>query len=100
MPTAYVSLTEVRLDLRHARNLKEKRQAVSSLKAQIRNRFVAAVAEVGDHDDRRSADLLVALVGGAEVRARAAELERFIEARCPDGCAFERDLLSLADVRD
>jgi hypothetical protein len=34
------------------------------------------------------------------VRARAAELERFIEARCPDGCAFERDLLSLADVRD
>ena len=27
---------------------------------------------------------------------RADELERFVEARCPDGCAFERDLLSLA----
>jgi uncharacterized protein YlxP (DUF503 family) len=99
MPTTYVSLTEVRLDLRHCRNLKEKRQVVSSLKGQIRQRFVAAVAEIGDHDDRRSGRLLVALVGGAEVRQRASELERFVEARSPEGCAFERDLLTLADIR-
>ena len=58
---------------------------VSSLKAQIRQRFVAAVAETDAHDDRRRASLLCALVGGAEVRERAAELERFVEARCPDG---------------
>ena len=44
--------------------------------------------------------LLCALVGGPEVRERAAELERFVEARCPDGCGFERNLLTLADVRD
>ena len=24
----------------------------------------------------------------------------FVEARCPDGCAFERDLRTLADLRD
>ena len=37
---------------------------VSSLKAQIRQRFVAAVAEIDAHDDRRRAVLLCALVGG------------------------------------
>ncbi len=99
MDTTYVSLTEIRLDLRQAQNLKEKRKVVSSLKAQIRQRFVAAVAETDAHDDRRRATLLVALVGGVEVRERAGELERFVEARCADGCSFERDLLTLADIR-
>ncbi len=99
MPTTYVSLTEIQLDLRQAQNLKEKRKVVSSLKAQIRQRFVAAVAEIDAHDDRRRAVLLCALVGGAELRERATELERFVEARCPDGCAFERDLLTLDDLR-
>jgi uncharacterized protein YlxP (DUF503 family) len=72
---------------------------VSSLKAQLRQRFVAAVAETADHDDRRRATLVVALIGGAEVRKRADELERFVEARAPDGCRVDRDLLTLADIR-
>ena len=97
--TTYVALIEVHLDLRHAQSLKEKRKTVSSLKAQIRQRFVAAVAETEAHDDRRRATLLCALVGGPEVRERVAELERFVEARCPDGCRFVRDLRSLADIR-
>lgn len=97
--TAYVSITEVHLDLRHSQSLKEKRKVVSSLKAQIRQRFVAAVAETEAHDDRRRATLLCVLVGGAEVRERAAELERFIEARCADGCRFERDVRTLDDLR-
>jgi uncharacterized protein YlxP (DUF503 family) len=96
----YVCLTEIHLDLRHSDSLKEKRKVLSSLKAQLRQRFVAAVAETADHDDRRRATLLVVLVGGREVRERAAELERFVEARCPDGCRFERDLVTLADIRD
>jgi uncharacterized protein YlxP (DUF503 family) len=72
---------------------------VSSLKAQLRQRFVAAIAETEAHDDRRRATLLVALVGGPEVRERADELARFVEARAPDGCRFERDLVTLADIR-
>jgi uncharacterized protein YlxP (DUF503 family) len=95
----YVCLTEIHLDLRHSGSLKEKRKVVSSLKAQIRQRFVAAIAETAAQDDRRRATLLVALVGGSEVRERADELERFVEARCPDGCRFERDLVTLADLR-
>jgi uncharacterized protein YlxP (DUF503 family) len=97
---AYVCLLEIHLDLRHSQNLKEKRKVVSSLKAQLRQRFVAAVAETEAHDDRRRATLLCALVGGMEVAARADELERFVEVRCPDGCRVDRDLLSMADIRD
>lgn len=99
MSTTYISLTEIHLDLRDSQSLKDKRTVVSSLKGQIRHRFVAAIAETADHDDRRRATLLCAIVGGAEVRERAAELERFVEARCPQGCRFDRNLLTLADVR-
>ena len=95
----YVFVVEIGIDLRDAQNLKEKRKVVSSLKAQIRHRFVAAVAEIDAHDDRRRAVLLCSLVGGAEVRERADELERFVEARCPDRCTFRRDLLTLDDIR-
>lgn len=90
---------EIAIDLRDAQNLKEKRKVVTSLKAQIRQRFVASVAEIDAHDDRRRAVLLCSLVGGAEVRERADELERFVEARCPDRCTFRRDLLTLDDIR-
>ncbi len=96
---AYVCLLELRLDLRESRSLKEKRRVVNSLKAQVRQRFGAAVAETADHDDRRRATLLVALVGGAEVGARADEVERFVESRCPAGCGSARDLRSLSDIR-
>jgi uncharacterized protein YlxP (DUF503 family) len=95
----YVCLLEIHLDLRQSRSLKEKRKVVSSLKAQLRQRFVAAVAETEAHDDRRRATLLVALVGGAEVAVRADEVERFVESRCPDACRVDRDLRTLADIR-
>ena len=49
----YVCVIEISLDLRHCQSLKEKRKVVSSLKAQLRQRFVAAVAETAHHDDRR-----------------------------------------------
>ncbi len=97
---AYVCLLEVRLHVNDSGSLKSKRKVVSSLKAQVRQRFGASVAEIDGHDTWQRTTLLCALVGGAEVGARADQLERFIEARCPDGCAFERDLVSLADVRD
>ena len=96
----YVCLVEVRLHLNESGSLKQKRKLVSSLKAQVRQRFGAAVAEVDGHETWQRATLLCALVGGSEVRARADELERFVEARCPDGCAFDRDLFTLADLRD
>jgi len=96
---AYVLVLEIGIDLRDAQDLKEKRKVVSSLKAQLRQRFVASVAEIDAQDDRRRAVLMCSLVGGAEVRERASELERFVEARAPDRCSFRRDLLTLDDIR-
>jgi len=98
--SGYVCLLEARLHINDSGSLKSKRKVISSIKAQVRQRFGASVAEIDGHDKWQRATLLCALVGGSEVRARAGEVERFIEARCPDGCSFERDLLSLTDIRD
>jgi uncharacterized protein YlxP (DUF503 family) len=97
--SGYVCLIEVRLHLNDSGSLKSKRKVLHSLKAQVRQRFGASVAEIDGQDTWQRATLLCALVGEGEVRTRAGELERFIEARCPDGCSFDRDLLSLEDVR-
>jgi hypothetical protein len=97
--TPYVCMIEVQLHLSDSHDLKGKRKVLHSLKAQLRQRFGAAVAEVDGHDKWQRTTLVCALVGGGEVGQRADELVRFVEARCPDGCAFERDLLSLADIR-
>lgn len=95
----YVCLVEVRIHLGDSHDLKGKRKVIHSLKTQVRQRFGASVAEVDGHDTWQRATLLCALVGGAEVGRRADELERFVEARLPAGCSFDRDLLSLADIR-
>jgi uncharacterized protein YlxP (DUF503 family) len=95
----YVCLVEVRLHLNDSHDLKGKRKLLHSLKAQLRQRFGASVAEVDGHDMWQRSTLVCALVGDADVRRRADDLERFVESRCPDGSAFDRDLLSLADIR-
>lgn len=92
-------MVEVELDLRDAASLKEKRRVLSSLKAGLRQRFVAAVAETAAQDDRRRGVLVCALVGGPEVRDRTAELRGFVDARCPDRCSFRCNLVTLADLR-
>jgi uncharacterized protein YlxP (DUF503 family) len=96
---AYVSLLEVRLHQGESHGLKEKRKLVQSLKAQIRQRYGASVAEIAGHDTWQSTTLLCALVGDSGVDARTDDLARFVESRCPNGCSFDRDLLSLEDVR-
>ena len=98
--TSYVCVLEIRLHLNDSGSLKTKRKTLHSLKAQLRRRFGASVAEVDGHDTWQRTTLVCALVGDAEIRGRADDVERFVEARCPDGCSFERDVLSLADLRD
>jgi len=96
---AFVSLLEVRIHQGESHGLKEKRKLVHSLKDQIRRRYGASVAEIGGHDTWQATTLLCALVGDSGVDARTDDLARFIESRCPGGCSFDRDLLSLEDVR-
>jgi uncharacterized protein YlxP (DUF503 family) len=97
--TAYVSLLEIHLHQGQSHGLKEKRKLIQSLKAQIRQRYGASVAEIGGHGTWQATTLLCALVGDSQVGARTDELARFVESRCPDGCSFDRDLLSLEDIR-
>jgi len=97
-PTAFVSVIEVGLHFGDVHDLKGKRKLVSSLKAQLRQRYGVAVAEVDGHDKWQRATLLCALVGDGEVRGLADEVERFIESRHPEGSSFQRKLLSLADL--
>ena len=92
-------LIEAQLRFGDTHDLKGKRKQLHSLKTQVRQRFGASVAEIDAHDKWQRATLLCALVGDSGTEGRASELERFIESRCPDGCRFERDLLSLNDVR-
>jgi uncharacterized protein len=97
--TGYVCILEVRLHINDSGSLKSKRKVISSLKAQVRQRFGASVAEIDGQDTWQRSTLICALVGGSDVGHRADGMERFIESRCPDGCSFERDLLSLTDIR-
>ena len=96
----FVELIEIRLHFGEVQDLKGKRKRVKSLKDSIRQRFGASVAEIEGHDKWQRSVLLDALVGDGEISDRADRLVRFVESRCPDGCSFERDLVSLRDIRD
>jgi uncharacterized protein len=96
---SFVCLIELHLHYNQSQDLKGKRKELHSLKTQLRQRFGASVAEVDGQDTWQRSTLLCALVGGSEVVGRADALERFVESRCPEGCAAERDLLSLTDIR-
>jgi uncharacterized protein YlxP (DUF503 family) len=97
--TSYVCLVEVHLHFGDSHDLKGKRKLLHSLKAGLRQRFGAAVAETEGHDTWQRSTLLCALVGDAEVSARADDLCRWVESRVPDECRFDRDLLTLEDIR-
>ena len=96
---AFVCVVEAHLHFGESQDLKGKRKLLKSLKDQVRNRFGASVAETEGHDKWQRSTIVCALVGDSRVGDRADGMERFIESRCPDGCTFERDLLSLTDIR-
>jgi uncharacterized protein YlxP (DUF503 family) len=97
--TPYVCLLVIRLHFGASRDLKAKRKELHSLKAGLRQRFGASVAEIDGHDTWQRSTLLCALVGDGGVAGRMDELERFVLARCPDGASFDRELRSLEDIR-
>ena len=58
-----IGVLNVRLAIRESHSLKDRRRVVKSLKDRLRNRFNVAVAEVGDRDRRRVAELGICTVG-------------------------------------
>jgi len=74
-----VGSLKVRLYIREARTLKDKRQVVSSIKDRLRNGFNVAVAEVEAQDNRQVAVLGFAAVGGEAAPVRET-LEKIAQA--------------------
>ena len=99
-PEAFVCVIEARIHVEDSGSLKSKRKVIRSLKDAVRRRFGASISEVDGHDTWQRSTLLIAVTGGGEVAERAAAIERFIAARCPDGSSFSRRLRSLEDLLD
>jgi uncharacterized protein YlxP (DUF503 family) len=93
---SFVYFLEIELHLPENGSLKGKRKDVASVKAQLQRRFGAAVAETDHHDLWQRAQLSAALVArdARGVERAAAELERFLHARFPDGVRTDGVLLS------
>jgi uncharacterized protein YlxP (DUF503 family) len=66
-----VGSLRVRLLLREARTLKDKRQVVRSIKDRLRNSFNVSVAEVEAQDHRQLAVLGIAMVGNESRHVRS-----------------------------
>ncbi|MBX9680815.1 MAG: DUF503 domain-containing protein [Gemmataceae bacterium] len=69
----------VRLRLRQARTLKDKRQVVKSIKDKLANGFNVSIAEVDDLDDRQLATLGLAMVSNETHHLKVA-LGQVVEA--------------------
>ena len=74
-----VGTLRVRLLLRQARSLKDKRQVVLSIKDRLRNSFNVSVAEIEEQDHRQSAVLGVAMVSNESHHVKT-ELGKVVEA--------------------
>jgi uncharacterized protein YlxP (DUF503 family) len=74
-----VGSLRVRLFLREARSLKDKRQVVLSIKDRLRNSFNVSVAEVEAQDKRQLVVLGIAMVSN-EARQARDTLSRIVEA--------------------
>jgi uncharacterized protein len=97
---AYVALLTIHLHFPEAGSLKAKRKDLSSVKALLHQRLGLAVAEVDHQDVWQRATLAGALVSGsaALLQRQCDEVERFLDARFPDGVRVERTLTSFEDV--
>jgi hypothetical protein len=102
MGEAFVVLLRVHLHLPLAGSLKGKRAELNSLKAALRNRLGASVAEVGHQDTWQRSTLAVAMAGGSVGRCEeAADAAcRLLDARCPQGVRVERRVVSWSDLCD
>jgi uncharacterized protein YlxP (DUF503 family) len=97
----FVAVLVIDVHFPDAGSLKGKRKELSSLKAQLHQRLGAAVAET-DHQDRwQRTTLTAALTGGSlpVLEAAADEVERWLDARLPQGVRVERLVASVEDLR-
>jgi uncharacterized protein len=95
----YVGILSVELHFAEAGSLKGKRKHVKSAKAQLQNRFGAAVAEVDHHDLWQRARLTVACVARdhGEVEKLLEGAVRYLNGQEYELVRAEREVVTLAD---
>src|SRR5437773_2905633 len=74
-----VGSIRVRLLIREAKSLKDKRRVVRSIKDRLRNAFNVSVAEIDSQDHRQLAVLGIAMVG-SDSRELTSALDRIVDA--------------------
>jgi uncharacterized protein YlxP (DUF503 family) len=99
--SGFVAVLVIDLHFPDAGSLKSKRKELSSIKAQLRGRLGVAVAEVDHQELWQRARLTAAITGGslATLSAAADNVERWLDARWPEGVRVERVLASVDDLR-
>jgi uncharacterized protein len=98
--SAYVALLTIHLHFPDAGSLKAKRKELASVKALLHQRLGLAVAEVDHQDLWQRATLAGALVSGSMRMLENAcdDVQRFLDARFPQGARIDRTLTSFSDV--
>jgi uncharacterized protein YlxP (DUF503 family) len=99
VPSFFLVL-QVHLHFPESGSLKAKRAELNRVKALLRQRLGASVAEVEHQDTWQRSTLAVALAGGSPSRCEAAAdaVERALDARFPQGVRYERRLASWGDL--
>lgn len=100
MSESFVVLLRVHLHFPAAGSLKAKRAELNHIKAMLRQRLGATVAEVDHQDQWQRSTLAVALCAGTPGRAAegADAICRMLDARFPDGVRVERRIASWEDL--
>jgi len=96
----YVAVLVIHLHFPDAHSLKAKRAELNRVKAHLRQRHGASVAEVDHQDTWQRSTLAAALVSGslAMLDGRCDRVERFLDERFPQGVRVEKVLASYHDV--
>jgi uncharacterized protein YlxP (DUF503 family) len=97
---AFFVLLKVHLHLPDARSLKAKRSEVNPVKAWLKQRLGAAVAEVAHHDTWQRSTLAVSVCGDSPARCDQAveAICRYLDERFPHGVRVERRVASWSDL--
>jgi uncharacterized protein YlxP (DUF503 family) len=97
---SYVVVLQVHLFFPESGSLKAKRAELNRVKAHLRQRHGASVAEVGHQDRWQRSTLAVALAGGSPGRCEGAadDVGRYLDAHFPQGARVERRLASWSDL--
>ncbi len=93
---SFVVVLEVHLHFPDNGSLKGKRKELQSVKAQLHQRFGAAVAETDHHDLWQRSTLTASLVGrtAGDVHMCADRIERWLDGQFPQGLRVERAVMS------